>query len=111
MQNSFLLYSIAVSIVVLFCYSEFYFLILFLGCSWFYRIKPSVTHEPFKPRVPSNGKILSEFNNSNSCANPTQLRWKPMDIHEDSHTDFVDGLSTICGSGSSFTRHGYAIHM
>eukprot|EP00256_Glycine_max_P070156 XP_025984751.1 homogentisate 1,2-dioxygenase isoform X3 [Glycine max] len=78
--------------------------------SWFYRIKPSVTHEPFKPRVPGNGRILSEFNNSSSSANPTQLRWKPMDA-PDSPMDFIDGLSTMCGSGSSFMRHGYAIHM
>lgn len=78
--------------------------------SWLYRVKPSVTHEPFKPRVPSNGRLLSEFNQSNSSANPTQLRWKPVDI-PDSPTDFVDGLFTICGAGSSFLRHGYAIHM
>ncbi|GAU21324.1 hypothetical protein TSUD_372180 [Trifolium subterraneum] len=78
--------------------------------SWLYRIKPSVTHEPFKLRVPSNRKILSEFNDSNSSTNPTQLRWKPTDI-PDSPTDFIDGLSTVCGSGSSFMRHGYAIHM
>ncbi|KAK4285900.1 hypothetical protein QN277_002530 [Acacia crassicarpa] len=78
--------------------------------SWLYRVKPSVTHEPFKPRVPSNGRILGEFNQSNSSANPTQLRWKPVDI-PDSPTDFVDGLFTVCGAGSSFLRHGYAIHM
>lgn len=83
---------------------------LIICCSWFYRIKPSVTHQPFQPRVPGNRRIFSEFNNSNSSANPTQLRWKPMDA-PDSPTDFIDGLSTICGSGSSFMRHGYAIHM
>lgn len=83
---------------------------LFLSNSWLYRIKPSVTHEPFKPRVPNHGKLLSEFNPSNSSATPTQLRWKPVDIPE-SPTDFVDGLFTICGAGSSFLRYGYAIHM
>ncbi|KAL0353804.1 UNVERIFIED_CONTAM: Homogentisate 1,2-dioxygenase [Sesamum angustifolium] len=36
--------------------------------SWLYRVKPSVTHEPFKPRVPSHGKLVSEFNESNSSA-------------------------------------------
>jgi homogentisate 1,2-dioxygenase len=25
--------------------------------------------------------------------------------------DFIDGLYTVCGAGSSFLRHGYAIHM
>ena len=78
--------------------------------SWFYRIKPSVTHEPFKARVRSDERLLSEFSQSNSTTNPTQLRWKPVEI-PDSPTDFIDGLFTVCGSGSSFMRHGYAIHM
>lgn len=85
-------------------------LVAWLMRSWFYRIKPSVTHEPFKPRVPAHSKLLSEFNQSNSSATPTQLRWKPVEI-PDSPTDFVDGLFTICGAGSSFLRHGFAIHM
>ncbi|KAG9446114.1 hypothetical protein H6P81_012242 [Aristolochia fimbriata] len=77
--------------------------------SWFYRIKPSVTHEPFKPREPS-GHLISEFNQATSCATPTQLRWKPTEAPE-RPTDFIDGLYTFCGAGSSFLRHGYAIHM
>lgn len=78
--------------------------------SWFYRIKPSVTHEPFYPRVPGHKNLVSEFNESTSSANPTQLRWKPTDM-PNSPTDFIDGLYTVCGAGSSFLRHGYAIHM
>ncbi|KAF9588132.1 hypothetical protein IFM89_007608 [Coptis chinensis] len=78
--------------------------------SWLYRIKPSVTHEPFKPRVPSHQKLVSEFNQTNSTATPNQLRWRPVDI-PDSPTDFIDGLFTMCGSGTSFLRHGFAIHM
>ncbi|KAG2681797.1 hypothetical protein I3760_11G160200 [Carya illinoinensis] len=78
--------------------------------SWLYRIKPSVTHEPFKPRVPGHGKLVSEFNQSNSSLTPTQLRWKPADLPH-SPTDFIDGLYTVCGAGSSFLRHGFAIHM
>jgi homogentisate 1,2-dioxygenase len=78
--------------------------------SWLYRVKPSVTHEPFKPRVPAHKKLVSEFDASNSRTNPTQLRWRPEDI-PDSEIDFVDGLFTICGAGSSFLRHGFAIHM
>ncbi|XP_052208547.1 homogentisate 1,2-dioxygenase isoform X2 [Diospyros lotus] len=61
--------------------------------SWLYRIKPSVTHEPFTPRLPSHEKLVSEFNQSNSSATPTQLRWKPVEIPE-SPTDFIDGLYT-----------------
>ncbi|KAF9597098.1 hypothetical protein IFM89_015762 [Coptis chinensis] len=29
----------------------------------------------------------------------------------DSPTDFIDGLFTMCGAGSSFLRDGYDIHM
>ncbi|KAK3030264.1 hypothetical protein RJ639_039847 [Escallonia herrerae] len=78
--------------------------------SWLYRIKPSVTHEPFKSRIPHHEKLVSEFNQSNSYANPTQIRWKPVDTPE-APTDFIDGIYTVCGAGSSFLRHGFAIHM
>ncbi|CAK9324317.1 unnamed protein product [Citrullus colocynthis] len=79
-------------------------------CSWLYRIKPSVTHEPFRQRLPKNEKLISEFNASNCLSTPTQLRWRPADV-PDSPVDFVDGLYTVCGAGSSFLRHGFAIHM
>lgn len=69
-----------------------------------------MTHEPFKPRVPAHTRLVSEFDASNSRTNPTQLRWRPEDV-PDSPTDFVDGLYTVCGAGSSFLRHGFAIHM
>ncbi|XP_010916053.1 homogentisate 1,2-dioxygenase isoform X2 [Elaeis guineensis] len=78
--------------------------------SWLYRIKPSVTHEPFHPRIPGHKHLVSEFNQLTSSVTPTQLRWKPADV-PDAPTDFIDGLYTICGAGSSFLRHGYAIHM
>ncbi|KAJ4846351.1 hypothetical protein Tsubulata_021403 [Turnera subulata] len=79
--------------------------------SWLYRIKPSVTHEPFKPRLPPHPKLVSEFDKSNSHTTPTQLRWKPLPIDPLHPTNFVDGLYTVCGAGSSFLRHGFAIHM
>ncbi|KAJ8765231.1 hypothetical protein K2173_011911 [Erythroxylum novogranatense] len=78
--------------------------------SWLYRIKPSVTHEPFKARTPRHERLVSEFDKSNSCTTPTQLRWRPVDV-PNSPTDFVDGLYTVCGAGSSFLRHGFAVHM
>lgn len=78
--------------------------------SWLYRVKPSVTHEPFYARVPSHNFLVSEFDHKTSSANPTQLRWKPVDVPH-SPTDFIDGLYTVCGAGSSSLRHGYAIHM
>lgn len=69
-----------------------------------------MTHEPFKPRLPVHGKLVAEFTQANSSVTPTQLRWRPVEI-PDKPTDFIDGLYTVCGAGSSFLRHGYAIHM
>jgi len=40
-----------------------------------------------------------------------QLRWRPLEVPLDSPLDFIDGLYTVCGAGSSFLRHGYAVHM
>lgn len=60
--------------------------------------------------MPKHGKLVSEFSQVNSSINPTQIRWKPVDI-PDEPTDFVDGLYSVCGAGSSFLRHGFAIHM
>ncbi|KAM7251015.1 hypothetical protein ACFE04_022898 [Oxalis oulophora] len=81
-----------------------------LICPWLYRIKPSVTHEPLKPRVPAHDRLVSEFDKTNSCAGIAQLRWMPVEI-PNSSTDFIDGLYTVCGAGSSFLHHGFAIHM
>lgn len=57
---------------------------------------------------------MSEFDKSNSYTTPTQLRWKPKPVDtvkESASIDFVEGLYTVCGAGSSFLRHGFAIHM
>ncbi|KAK6618616.1 hypothetical protein RUM43_013007 [Polyplax serrata] len=73
--------------------------------TWFYRIRPSVVHEPFV-RIQSNTTI--KFDDTEP--NPNQLRWKPFDIPT-SPTDFLDGLHTVCGAGDPKTRHGIAIHV
>jgi hypothetical protein len=79
--------------------------------SWLYRIKPSVTHEPFHPREPAHKRLVSDFTGSGvASVTPTQLRWKPPPIPE-AHTNFIDGLFTVCGAGSPFLRHGFAVHM
>ncbi|OEL21774.1 Homogentisate 1,2-dioxygenase [Dichanthelium oligosanthes] len=79
--------------------------------TWLYRIKPSVTHEPFHPREPHHGRLVGEFDRATTVATPTQLRWRPAEVPQDPLLDFIDGLYTVCGAGSSFLRHGYAIHM
>ncbi|KAM3206000.1 hypothetical protein ACQJBY_061595 [Aegilops geniculata] len=81
--------------------------------TWMYRIKPSVTHDPFHPRDPPNPRLLADFHDPRAAlATPTQLRWSPADLPpRDADLDFVDGLYTVCGAGSSFLRHGFAVHM
>jgi homogentisate 1,2-dioxygenase len=56
--------------------------------SWLYRIRPSVTHEPFAPLRPLWGELEET---------PNQLRWDPFPIPADP-TDFVDGLIPICAN-------------
>jgi homogentisate 1,2-dioxygenase len=64
--------------------------------SWLYRIRPSVTHEPFV-------KLREE----DTLAGPTpnQLRWDPFPIPAEP-SDFVDGLRTICGNGNASMTSG-----
>jgi homogentisate 1,2-dioxygenase len=74
--------------------------------SWLYRILPSAKHKPFEkyPMRNFNGDWNSRY------PNPNQLKWDTFDIPEEA-TDFVDGLSTICGAGDPATRNGVAVHM
>jgi homogentisate 1,2-dioxygenase len=69
--------------------------------SWLYRIRPSVTHEPF---VAAGEQ--SEF----AEASPNQLRWDPFPIPDES-TDFVDGLVQICGNGDAGMHAGIAVYV
>src|SRR5215213_3153818 len=59
--------------------------------SWLYRIRPSVTHEPFVRR--GSGVALTE-------GTPNQLRWDPFPLPKD-ETDFVDGATTIRGNADA----------
>jgi len=56
--------------------------------SWLYRIRPSVTHEPFVPLRLLWGELEET---------PNQLRWDPFPIPVDP-TDFVDGLTPVCAN-------------
>jgi homogentisate 1,2-dioxygenase len=69
-----------------------------------------VTHEPFHPRE-DKGRLVAEFDRTTTVATPTQLRWRPAEVPLHPPLDFIDGLYTVCGAGSAFLRHGYAIHM
>eukprot|EP00897_Mesotaenium_endlicherianum_P003864 jgi/Mesen1/3505/ME000197S02523 len=82
--------------------------------SWLYRIKPSVTHEPFQPcdadplnDTPADGpathaahtahpRLIADFTDrSTTTATPNQLRWLPPDVPPaGERTDFLQGLYT-----------------
>eukprot|EP00112_Aurelia_sp_Birch-Aquarium-sp1_P004494 Seg1509.17 transcript_id=Seg1509.17/GoldUCD/mRNA.D3Y31 product="Homogentisate 1 2-dioxygenase" protein_id=Seg1509.17/GoldUCD/D3Y31 len=72
--------------------------------SWLYRIKPSVQHKPFETFKVKN--VTDDW--KNRTPNPNQLRWKPFDIPSNP-TDFVEGLSTVCGAGDPRMRSGLSI--
>jgi len=64
--------------------------------SWLYRIRPSVTHEPFHPLDFASEVFSGDF--ERAVITPNQLRWRPFSV-PDEPVDFVRGLFTICGAG------------
>ena len=74
--------------------------------SWLYRIRPAVTHRPFRrlahPRFdePANDAPIS----------PNQLRWDPLPPPA-APTDFIDGLVPMAGNGSPDLHFGCAIYL
>jgi len=75
---------------------------------WLYRIKPSVCHTPLEEVEP--GKIVADF--SNCVIEPNQLRWKPFPLPKASQSvDFIQGMTTIAGTGSAESKAGVAIHV
>lgn len=76
--------------------------------SWLYRIRPSVTHEPFHPLNFPAETLTASFDGG--VVTPNQLRWRPFAIPADP-VDFVRGLFTLCGAGSAARKEGYAVHV
>ena len=64
--------------------------------SWLYRIRPSVTHEPFHPLDFASEVFSGDF--ERALVTPNQLRWRPFSVPTDL-VDFVRGLFTVCGAG------------
>ena len=74
-------------------------------CSWLYRRKPSVGHEPFE--IYNENSLISS---KNLITLPNQLRWDPFELPESSETrDFVNGLALIAAAGSPAMRNGLNI--
>lgn len=76
--------------------------------SWLYRIRPSVTHEPFHPINFPVENLTADF--SHGVVTPNQLRWRPFPIPSEP-ADFIRGFFTLCGAGSSARKEGFAIHI
>ena len=75
--------------------------------TWTYRIRPSVTHKPFGEHPAG---LLRSGPFDEVPTPPNQLRWDPFPIPE-APTDFVDGLTTIAGSGDPAAQTGVAVHI
>ena len=77
--------------------------------SWLYRIRPAAQHLPFV-ELPHTALQGAPFGAAPSS--PAQLRWSPAAYPPDADaTDFIDGLMTIAGNGSSDAQRGVAIHL
>ncbi|XP_022916677.2 homogentisate 1,2-dioxygenase [Onthophagus taurus] len=74
--------------------------------TWFYRIRPSVGHFPFKKFL--KGNVTHDWNEQDP--DPNQMRWNPFDFPKD-QIDFVEGLNTVCGAGDPKMKSGLAIHV
>ena len=73
--------------------------------SWLYRIRPSVTHRPFKPlQHPAFGDATNE-----AAMSPNQLRWDPLPLPV-APTDLLEGLVAMAGNGSPELHTGCAIY-
>jgi homogentisate 1,2-dioxygenase len=81
--------------------------------SWFYRICPSVVHQPFK-RLPVNPDVEAVFSplNPNVDFTPQDLGWSKFPLpKDDKRVDFVEGLKTIGGHGDPSLKEGIAVHV
>ncbi len=73
--------------------------------SWLYRIRPAAVQGPFEPLA--HPGLVGHFG---ACAPvPDPLRWSALPVPSEP-TDFIDGLFSVGGSGSSDAHSGCAIH-
>ena len=73
--------------------------------SWLYRIRPAAVHGPFEPLA--HPGLVGHF--ADCAAAPDPLRWSALPVPREP-TDFIDGLLSVGGSGSSDAHSGCAIH-
>ncbi|THG96198.1 hypothetical protein EW026_g5594 [Hermanssonia centrifuga] len=68
--------------------------------TWFYRIRPSVSHDGFSKMQNQNEDIAAEFllSNPKMHVTPTQLAWRPLMAPAGSGVNFIQGLKTMMGN-------------
>jgi len=74
--------------------------------SWFYRMRPSAMHAPFK-RI-DDGKLRTAPCREAECP-PNRLRWAPQPMPKEP-TDFLAGLATLATGGEVRLQVGAAAH-
>jgi homogentisate 1,2-dioxygenase len=75
--------------------------------SWFYRIRPSVVHGPWRE---IDGGAIRTGPCGEAVTPPDQLRWDPLPMSADA-VDFVDGLATLATNGDASLQLGMAAHI
>lgn len=76
--------------------------------TWLYRIRPSVMHKPYEPL--KHKTLRSTPFNEIENSTPNQLRWDPLEIPS-KPTDFIDGLHSMAGNGSTDSWAGLGVHV
>jgi homogentisate 1,2-dioxygenase len=79
--------------------------------TWVYRLRPSAMQAPYR-RIGGgkNAGLLRSGPFNEIETPPNRLRWNPLPIPS-KPTDFVDGLTTIAGSGDPAAQSGLAVHV
>jgi homogentisate 1,2-dioxygenase len=75
--------------------------------TWFYRIRPSVTHGDFRPM---EAGLLRTSPLEQGEPLPAQMRWDPLEVPE-GPTDFLDGLVTMAVNGNAANQAGVGVHV
>ena len=75
--------------------------------AWVYRLRPSAMQAPYK-RMANNLLRSGPFTEAETP--PNRLRWDPLSLPS-KPTDFVDGLTTMAGSGDPAAQVGVAAHV
>ena len=75
--------------------------------TWTYRIRPSVTHKPYRE---AERRLIRSGPFNEAVTSPNQLRWNPLPIPAEP-VNFVEGMVTMGGNGDPELQVGVAIHI